>query len=135
MRFHNWPELMAAYIKGRSARPFEFGKRAHDCCSFANQHIIEITGEDPMADIPDYVSAEEADLILADGLSDLIDARMPVVSIGRAQRGDIALARMTLSRGEEIESLMIVEGPTLVGPGLRRLERHPRGAMLRAWSV
>ncbi|MGE0828936.1 MAG: hypothetical protein AB7O04_06250 [Hyphomonadaceae bacterium] len=129
-RFNNWPQRLIAYIEARERRPFAWGKNAQDCCSFANGAVIEMTGQDAMADIPDYETAEEADLILATPLADLLDARFPRRPIGLARRGDIAMAEL-----DGQDTLMIVEGATLVGPGRRGLVRLARSAMRAAWAI
>lgn len=131
-RFEDWPERFVAYVALRDGRSFEWGKGKQDCCSFANGGVIAITGEDLMADIPDYASAEEADLILADtSLEALMDARLERrESVGFAQRGDVGLALIN-----DAPTLMLVEGTTIVGPGKRRLEHLHRSALLIAWAV
>lgn len=131
-RFEDWPERLVDYVAQRDARKFEWGNAAQDCCSFANGGVIALTGEDLMADIPPYASAEEADLILADtSLEALMDARLTRrASPGMAQRGDVGLATI-----KERPTLMLVEGTTIVGPGLRRLEHLPRSLLLIAWAV
>lgn len=92
--------------------------------------VIAITGVDLMADIPNYASSDEADEILKTPLAELLDARLPRCSIGLAQRGDIGLAELG-----GLDTLVIVEGETLVGPGKRRLARLPRHMMTIAWTV
>jgi hypothetical protein len=131
-RFDDWPERLVEYIAARSERRFEWGKDKQDCCSFANGGVIAITGEDLMADIPDYSSADEADLILADtSLEALMDARLARrESPAFAQRGDVGL---TLFNNQP--TLVLVEGAQIIGPGKRRLERLPRAQMTIAWAV
>ncbi len=129
-RFANWPDLLVEYIGARESHPFSWGKGKQDCCSFANGGVIAITGVDLMADIPNYASSDEADEILKTPLAELLDARLPRCSIGLAQRGDIGLAELG-----GLDTLVIVEGETLVGPGKRRLARLPRHMMTIAWTV
>lgn len=134
-RYHDWPERFVRFIASRESQPFTWGKNRQDCCSFGNANVVALTGEDPMADLPEYATAEEADLILSVPLVELIDARLPRRDIGEAMRGDVALAMLPDLRGRLRETIVVVEGPTLVGPGLRRLQRVPRGDMLICWSV
>lgn len=130
LRLPDWPERLIEYIASREYRVFEWGKNGHDCCSFGSGGVIAITGQDLMADIPDYASAEEADAILLTPLAELIDQRLPRRPIGLAQRGDIGLAELG-----GLDTVVIVEGETIVGPGKRRLQRLPRQMMTIAWAV
>lgn len=131
VRFHDWPERLLAYVAAREVAVFAWGKGAHDCCSFANGGVLAQTGVDLMSDIPDYASADEADLILAAGIEQLVDARLERRrSVGLARRGDLVLADL---RG--VETLCIVEGDKLVGPGLRRLQREQIKLARIAWAV
>jgi len=129
-RFANWPELLVEYIDAREKQPFQWGKGKQDCCSFASGGVFAMTGADLMADLPDYSTSDEADEILRTPLEELLDARMPRCSIGLAQRGDIALAELN-----GLDTVVIVEGDMLVGPGKRRLQRIPRYLMTSAWTV
>lgn len=131
-RFPDWPERFVAYIAERNEQRFAWGHGKQDCCSFANGGVIAMTGVDLMADIPAYASAEEADLILSTtSLEELMDARLPRRETPAfAQRGDVGLALI-----KDTPTLMLVEGLTIVGPGLKRLEHLPRIALSIAWAV
>lgn len=131
-RSPDWPARLCAYIAARQRAPFKWGKRAQDCASFAFGWALEATGIDAMADVPDYASAEEADLLLDDpGFERVLDAHFSRRDgVGLAQRGDLALADIN---GQL--TLTIVLGDELVGPGRRRLEYVPRAAMQAAWEV
>lgn len=126
----DWPERLIAYLSERKRRAFAWGPYAHDCCSFGAGGVAAITGRDVMADVPAYASAEEADALLTKPLGDWLDERFPRRPIGLARRGDIALATL---KGQD--TVMIVEGDTLVGPGARGLVRLPRSEMRAAWAV
>lgn len=129
-RFPDWPDRLIAYIAAREKLPFEWGKGKQDCCSFGNGGALAMTGVDLMADIPDYASADEADVILVTPLEELIDARLPRRPVGLAQRGDLGLADLN-----GLDTLVIIEGDMIVGPGKRRLQRLPRYLMSTAWAV
>jgi hypothetical protein len=132
MRRHDWPERLFAYLRARERRVFEWGKCAHDCCSFANGWLIEAIDKDGLADIPDYASEAEAMAILEETpLEDLIDARLERrESPAMAQRGDLGMVRT--DRGATV---VIVLGAEVVAPDLRGLVRLPRTAMEIAWIV
>lgn len=130
-RVWDWEVRLVDYIAQRQSRPFEFGKRANDCCSFANGAVVAMTDFDAMADIPDYASAEEADLILEATLESLMDARFERHEAPAfARRGDIGITDML-----NLDTLVVVENEFVVGPGRRRLQRVPRHLMRVAWRV
>lgn len=144
MRAHDWPERLLAFLASRERMPFRYGKRANDCCSFGASWVLDVTGRDPMEGVPDYTSAEEADIILAETpLDELLDARFPrYSSTSFAQRGDIGLAPLgdaefDATSGESVPTLtlVVVEGAQVVGPGKRGAVRAPRSALVMAWKV
>jgi len=47
-RNENWPEKLHAFIEARRAMPFKWGK--NDCCLFACDAVIEMTGIDLAAE-------------------------------------------------------------------------------------
>lgn len=127
----DWPERLIDYIVARESRPFKWGKGEQDCSSFSAGGVLAMTDADIMADVPDYASAEDADLLLAKPLEQWLDERLPRrARASLAQRGDLALANL-----DGQDTVMIVEGATLVGPGRRGLVRLPRSAMHAAWAV
>jgi hypothetical protein len=130
VRFDDWDIRLVAHLEARERTPFAWGKTRQDCCSFGNGCVIALTGFDAMADIPDYATAAEADLILATPLEELMDARFARTPIGLARRGDLGIAELNT-----LDTLMIVEGATLVGPGKRGLVRVPRSQMRAAWAI
>lgn len=128
MRFPDWPERLAAFIAGRERMPFAWG--SNDCCSFAGDAVLALTGEDPMKDLRGYHNAWEAACILDAGLCRLVGDRLERCAASLALRGDVVLAVL-----ERRESLLVVEGDSLVGPGASGLVRIPRARALVAWRV
>ncbi len=123
---------LVAAIEAHSARGFRW-RRGRDCVSFAADCIHAQTGRDPLADVPRWRTRREA-LAVADfagGLEHAVDARLGRIAPALAQRGDIA----GLPDPVFGVRLMVIEGDTLVGPGVRGLERLPRSAMTTAWSA
>lgn len=49
IRYENWHALLGAHIKAAARRPFSWGE--FDCCTFACDGIMAMTGVDPMADL------------------------------------------------------------------------------------
>ena len=47
MRYHNWPETLAAFLESRRDLPFAWG--ANDCCLFVADAVEAITGIDAAA--------------------------------------------------------------------------------------
>lgn len=132
MKSHDWPEKLAEFIAGRERTPFRWGRYEHDCFSFAAAGVVVQGGPDMAADLPEYVSAEEADVLLTEiGMQAHLDkhlSRRDAPSFG--QRGDVALVDT-----EHGETLFLVDGEHLVGAGRRRLERIPRSRAKIVWAV
>jgi hypothetical protein len=122
-------DAFVALLDARMRAPFAWGRRANDCVSFAGAAVLAQTGEDLLADLPDWTTAIGATRALkrVGGLVAAVDARLSPVPNALAQRGDVALI--------DARTLMIIEGPTLVGPGASGLVRRPRADMIRAWSA
>ena len=132
-RFPDWPERLDAYIRSREGKRFAWGRDKQDCCSFAMGAVLAITGVDPMlvAGVPEYQTAEDADLILDDyPIEGTLDGLFEHRLIGMAQRGDVALVIV-----REEFAAMVVEGREIVGAGPHGLQRYPRSAMLKAWAI
>lgn len=123
---------MIALIEARAARVFRW-RRGRECVGFSGACIEAQTGYDPLAGLPHWRNRQEA-LSVAEaegGLVAAIDARLPRIAPALAKRGDIAGLPDDLFGVR----LMVIEGETLVGPGMRGLERLPRTAMTMAWSI
>lgn len=132
MRAHDWPEKLCDFIAGRERVAFRWGRYAHDCFSFAAACVVAQGGPDMAADLAEYVSADEADVLLTEiGMQAHIDKHLTRrESPSFAQRGDVALVNT-----DHGETLFIVEGEHLVGAGRRRLERIPRARAEIVWAV
>lgn len=123
---------LIALIEERMRTGFAWGRRANDCASFAGAAVKAQTGVDPLAGLPNWTSARGAASVLKrlGELEAVVDTILTPVPTALAARGDVALVEIATGR-----ALMVVEGDTLVGPGLTGLERRPRSDMLRAWSA
>ncbi len=134
MRPEGWERRLLAYIASRKREPFAWGKRANDCCSFANGAVMAMTGRDVMADVRDYANeAGAARALVEAGVSsfeELVDRLLPAIPAGMAQRGDLAL----VSDGN-MPVLMVVQGDMLVGPDHEGLKRAPRTRAAKSWRV
>lgn len=97
MRKHDWPEQLARHIAEHRNTPFAWGK--HDCCLFAADGVLAMTGVDPMAAFRgkyfDQVSAAQALRDIGDGtLAETVTGILGTpVSVKLARRGDVVMTR------------------------------------------
>ena len=128
-RISTWEQALNDYIASKRHQPFEYG--INDCCMFVADAVIAITGEDPIPEFRgQYNSLATSVIALRDiGEGDLestMDARVPAIPIGHAQRGDIAFYD---------GSIGIVAGGYAWFVTDDGLERVPRMLWDKAWSV
>ena len=135
-RLQHWPELLAAFIAGRQARPFEWG--ANDCVTFTADAVLAITGHDPLEALrgqwSDAAGAARA-MVSAGGLLAALDDRFgePLPSAGAcmAPRGSPVCVnvdgRLTLG--------IAAGNGCWCAPGERGLEHRPMSEVWLAWSV
>ena len=121
---------LAAYIAAREAAPFAWG--SNDCVTFAAGAVLALTGRDPLADLPPW-NSERAALIglkRRGGLIAAVSSVLAEIAVAHAHRGDIGAVM-----GPDGPFLMVIEGMTLVGPGIDGLFRHRRDALIYVWSA
>ena len=126
-------EAMIALVESRARAPLAWGDHANDCVSFARASVTALTGADPMAGLGHHwKTARGAARVLKHlgGLAAAADTVLPRIEPAMARRGDVGLVRI-----EGRDSLVIVEGETVVGPGEAAQVRLPRGMMTAAWSA
>ena len=123
-----------AYLDGRQAQPFAWGSSANDCISFAAGAVRALTGRDLIAEAGlSWTTARGAARVLhrVGGISGALDRVLSRMPCARAHRGDVGLAVI-----EGRESVVVIEGELLAGPGLAGLVRvQRRGVLVQAWSV
>ena len=119
-------------IEARMRAPLAWGKRANDCVSFQGAAILAQTGIDRMGGLPDWATERGAKRVLAKlgGLEAAVDGVLQPVPLALAMRGDVGLIE-----ANRVRCLVTIEGETVIGPGVDGLVRHPRAALLRAWSA
>lgn len=123
-------KALLAELESRAQLPFDW--RRNDCARFAAACVRAQTGDNPLKGLR-WGSAAGARRLLdrLGGMEAAVDARLRRIPPAFARRGDVAgVADPVLG-----VSLMIVEGPTLVGPGDAGVRRVPRAAMTMAWSA
>lgn len=93
-RFEDWPERLASFITASQARPFAWG--SWDCCLFAADVVVEITGTDLAADLRGTYNDESTGFAVFNrhgGAENILRTRIgePLPNVALAQRGDVAL--------------------------------------------
>jgi len=130
-RIENWPFALSRFLTERQAVPFVWG--ASDCCLFAADAVVAITGEDFAAGYRGtYATEEEAQALLeaAGGVAALAGAVGPRCLPTEARRGDVVLT--------EGGALGVVDDSGrrvalyVAGRGLSRL---PADCIRMAWRV
>lgn len=130
-----WPERLAALIEARRNHGFVWG--AQDCCSFAADAVLAMTGADPLAAWRGAYDTEEAAerIIGPDGLAAFV-ARLLAEFGARevrpafAQRGDWALVTV----GNQALCGVVLDGRVAV-PGAEALHFLPQRRISRAWAI
>lgn len=129
MRISTWEDALVNYIIIKRDEPFEYG--VNDCCLFAAGAVEAITGEDPMSEFRGKYDSLKTSLkaikdIGAGTLEATLDGKFPEVSIGYAQRGDLAFFD---------DSIGVVMGGFAYFVSDDGLERIPRDMWNKCWSV
>jgi hypothetical protein len=141
-RFDDWPTRLDAFIESRKEYAFSWG--GQDCCLFACDCILEMTGEDLVrqyrnryhdaagaqsmlenfSDEPMTVGSLASEIAKAHGIEK--------VPVSFAQRGDVVLVLQ-----EERESLGVVSlaGDTLWAPEELGLAELPLSSAIKAWRI
>ena len=125
-------EALHAYLASHMRTPFAWD--GHCCVIHAADAVLAQTGVDKLAAYRGrWRTAIEAVRLLDDlgGMEVAVNSVLAAVAPSMAQRGDVA---GWLDANGRLQ-LAIVEGETIVGPGLDGQERLPRSAMVRAWSA
>ena len=120
-----------ALLRDRMAKPFEWG--VHDCCLWAADCVLAITGADPAADLRgSYSTGLEAARLLR-GLGGIevaatrAGAEIPPLAAGWGDVGLIAL--------EDRQLLAVCTGANWVAPGAQGLAARGLEEAKRAWRV
>lgn len=130
-RYPNWPHRLNAFIMDRVSAPFEWG--SSDCCLFAADAVLAMTGVDLAENFRGYHTAAEAARLTAkhgdvEGLATLalgepIDPRF-------AKRGDVVLIE---TQGRL--ALAVCLGVDWIGQGERASVSGPMTSAIKAWAV
>jgi hypothetical protein len=124
---------LVAYIEARADWAFGYGRapQTHDCARFAGGGVEAATGINPLdAFAAQWSTARGAARVLrrAGGMAAAVDSVMDPIDLTAGQRGDVAMT----ADG----ALMLVEGPTLVGPAAPNGQhRVARAHAVRMWRA
>lgn len=132
-RHQDWPTRLNACIQAARARPFVWGE--HDCCLFAADCVLAMTGEDLAAPWRGTYHTEwGAARVLTEqgGLHAIIIRALgyPLASPALARRGDLVIVET-----EGRLALAVVSGAHAHAPGPRGLADVPMDRWLQAWRV
>lgn len=135
MRHAQWEQRLVAYLEKAFDRPHEYG--AHDCMTHAGRVIQAITGRDVYSAHLGKYADERSSLryLKSIGFASpeaMLDSLLPVIPIGFAQRGDLALLP------DGIPAVVVGGDAAMIGadPGVREgLVLVPRSEWQKAWAV
>ena len=138
LRRGDWEARLTAFLASARGRPHDYGR--HDCLLFAAGAVDAQTGHDYARGFRGRYRSERGAARLLRRLGhrrpeQLIDALLPQIPIGFAQRGDIVLD------GEGIPGICVGGEALFVGAGEdgavpeRGFAVLPRGEWRRAWAV
>lgn len=129
MRISAWEDALVNYILIKRHEPFEYG--VNDCCIFISGAVLEMTGEDPMAEFRGKYDSLKTSIkvikeIGAGTLEATLDGKFPEVAISYAHRGDLAFFD---------GSVGVVMGDFAYFASDDGLEQVPRDLWDKCWSV
>jgi len=142
MRREDWPERLAALLAERERLPFAWGER--DCCLFAADCVLAVTGVDPAAELRGtYATAGEAGTLLfqrfGGGVIEMIEAMAlrhgwEEIPVGLAGRGDLVLIED--SAGHVLPAVVDLDPSRIVFMHeTRGLARMRKRLASRAWRI
>lgn len=132
----DWEFRLEFHVAACVHRQFRYG--LFDCCTFAADAILEMTGVDVMKKLRGYTGSQAAKKLLErlGGMERALETiasenKMEEVAVLKAQRGD-----MVLIRGKRpAVGILSLDGSWVVVPSLRGIYRVPLMLCARAWRV
>lgn len=132
MRKREWQSELAAFIKSRKSTPFQWG--TNDCCLFAADAVLAMTGEDfALPFRGTYSTALEATRLLSEmgGLRGVAISALGDSLPGKMARvGDVCLV---LNEGREV--LMVHGGNMVYGPGESGVTLVQPSTVIESWRI
>lgn len=130
-RLHDWQPRLAALIALRLGARFVWGQ--NDCCLFACDAVLAVTGHDAGADLRGtYATAAGAARVLqrVGGVAGVAIQRAgPVVPVALAQPGDVGVCKQDNGH----PALAVYGGTVWHAPGPLGLTAHHASKITRAW--
>jgi hypothetical protein len=128
-----WPTRLALHLQARQFAPFVWG--SNDCCSFAIDGVVAVTGHDYMAPLRgQYSTAAQAARLMRDagGLQALVCQHLGATrpQAAQAQRGDVVL--LPTPHGP---ALGLCVGAQAIAAGELGTVAYSMTAALAAWAV
>lgn len=132
MRVQDWRQQLEACVARAAARRFRYG--GHDCCLFAADVVLALTGRDVAADLRGYRGRRQALEILSreGGFVPMVSRLMGSEPIqgALATRGDVVFGH-PIAAG----ALGVCLGRTVAFPASEGLAFAPRLVIECAWRV
>ena len=135
-RKQDWEFRLEFQITSATHRLFRYG--SFDCCTFAADAILEMTGVDVMKKLRGYKGTKQARELLKDmgGMEKALEIiaaenNMEEVIVTKARRGDMILIR---GRRPAV-GILSLDGSWVVVPDIRGIYRIPLSLCARAWRV
>lgn len=131
-KINDWAAALYAQIDDFNSMPFVWG--THDCCSFAADCVLAMTGVDKMAAYRGgYKTAVGAarKLVKAGGMEAAITAELgEPIAPALAQRGDVVCFTSPLG-----DTCGVCLGSTIAAAGLGGITHTPMVQAFKAWRV
>lgn len=131
MRLYDWQLRFSGFVKTRAAEPFAWGR--NDCCLFAADAVLAMTGKDHAADLRGYTTAHEAQRLIEahGGLREIVGRALGApIPPSFASVGDVVLVE---NEGREL--LAICNGTAALAPGKAGMAVLGMNTALAAWRV
>lgn len=138
IRLENWPRLLSDFIESRRHLPFAWG--TNDCCLFASDAVLAITGHDPAEGIRGtYITALGAARLLEErgGVDGIAAAQCAAAGwdscdVRFAKRGDVVACDMT---AEGRPALGVCLGSLSAFSGETGIDFYPTLQCRTAWKI
>jgi hypothetical protein len=132
-RKENWPDLLSEFVESRRGIPFSWGE--NDCCLFAADSVLKITGHDYAHELRGYDSALSALRKIGGKWDAILEIPtklgvQPLASPKLAKRGDVVAIIQS-----EHPALGICIGDMIVVPGPECLVFLKMREAVRAWRI
>lgn len=130
-RVEDWPERLLAFVEARREMPFKWGE--NDCCSFAADAVLEMTGEDLMASLRGRYNSSFSAAVRIEregGIEHYLDIRLPEMAPRLAHRGDLVMFDAV-----EGPALGVVLGSHAAAAGPEGVTWIPMARWRKAWRV